>query len=1118
MNPSLAQQLLNPKSVAKEKSKKRTPNYGPPQSRKPANTAARASNDVAVNSPKFDPRLLLNPRGAGAGGSVKSSAKDDTSAADSTVQYASNHDDTDGEGRGMSHFINDLHRITERDSVPQRKRKVDANDEGEEPEQKKAKGNFSIPANDGIVGAHMKAERERVAAQNGPQSMIDLTGEDGNTSTDIVMTGERQLPAQNPSNQEVCLGVLQADANISRIPTYSERSLVAIGTDAWPRLRLDYRRDPAENLKIVLVDKSKARDIGHVAFKYAAALCPLLDGQNINKIRMTVYLDSWRRSKNQVSGEWISENLHISVVLYAPRKYASAIGRVLSQRQLFLSSPTTMGIMTGKEVANPHVPTNFGARGGESKSQTAQHATVHRSEEEIRRDTETMFDSLVKHEDLPEMEPNSGIIKTPLLAHQKQALHFMVTHEHADSLAAGQPSSSLWQSRINPRGQQIWVNVITGHEMFHQPEPTRGGILADMMGLGKTLSILSLIAQTMSEAKEFSRQDPPDESSVECNVKGTLIICPKSVMSNWQEQIQQHVQKGALTFYNYHGASRTNDPEELAKYDVVLTTYNTAAFDFNAKDRALGATNWFRIVLDEAHAIRNQNTAVSKACVDLAAARRWAVTGTPVQNGLGDLGALIKFLKVRPFDDAQTWSREIITQLKSGNTNTIGHLRLLVDSITLRRMKDRIGLKLREELNIQLEFGKEERRIYDNIAAQSRRDFELMERGAVRGKLQGKAYTHILKSINRMRMFCAHGLDMFSEDDRKEIAEGMNPENAIAIELGDEPGDEPDASVSERQAYETLHLHIEANQDQCQRCSASIGQAAAEADGSRRVTEDFDGSATDETSSGEDGEKEKPIGYLTPCFHFLCVKCKNAMEAQVVPTLSSDERYTCPECGAWTRYGFFDLKRSAYRDFVEGKRAKLKKRKECSLEDYSGPSTKVTALMEDLEKCAAETSQLPEGEPPIRSVVFSGWTMYLDLIEIALNERGIGYNRLDGKMSVSQRSRVLEQFKTDPGITVILVSIKAGGQGLNFTAANKVFMMEPQWNPGVEQQAIDRVHRLGQKRDVQIKRYIMENTVENAVLQLQRRKEDLAKFTLERKMTKLDEAKKRLEDLKTLMR
>ena len=184
--------------------------------------------------------------------------------------------------------------------------------------------------------------------------------------------------------------------------------------------------------------------------------------------------------------------------------------------------------------------------------------------------------------------------------------------------------------------------------------------------------------------------------------------------------------------------------------------------------------------------------------------------------------------------------------------------------------------------------------------------------------------------------------------------------------------------------------------------------------------------------------------------------------------------------------------------------------------EYGGQHTKVKALVIDLKRNIEDSRSLVEiGEPPIRSVVFSSWTSYLDLIEIALRDANIGFLRLDGKMSVSARTAVLDRFKSDASITVCLVSIKAGGQGLNFTAANHVFMMEPQFNPGVELQAVDRVHRLGQKRDVHIRRYIMANSFEEKIVELQKKKIQLANLATGGKAVKQD-AKEIFQSLMSL--
>ena len=153
-------------------------------------------------------------------------------------------------------------------------------------------------------------------------------------------------------------------------------------------------------------------------------------------------------------------------------------------------------------------------------------------------------------------------------------------------------------------------------------------------------------------------------------------------------------------------------------------------------------------------------------------------------------------------------------------------------------------------------------------------------------------------------------------------------------------------------------------------------------------------------------------------------------------------------------------------------------------------------------------------------MVFSGWTSHLDLIQLAFEERGVRYTRLDGRMSRIQRAAALASLRDDPEICVILVSIGAGGLGLNLTTASKVYVMEPQFNPAAEAQAVDRVHRLGQDREVTITRYIMDGSFEEKMLELQQKKKALADLSMNRniKLDKQEAAKRRLEELRSLFR
>ncbi|TFH28889.1 MAG: DEAD/DEAH box helicase, partial [Myxococcales bacterium] len=148
-------------------------------------------------------------------------------------------------------------------------------------------------------------------------------------------------------------------------------------------------------------------------------------------------------------------------------------------------------------------------------------------------------------------------------------------------------------------------------------------------------------------------------------------------------------------------------------------------------------------------------------------------------------------------------------------------------------------------------------------------------------------------------------------------------------------------------------------------------------------------------------------------------------------------------------------------------------------------SSKVEALIEALDDAVADGH---------KALVFSQWTSLLDLVEPHLEAHQIDYLRLDG--STRDRGAVVGAFQDEAGPPVLLISLKAGGTGLNLTAADHVFLLDPWWNPAVEEQAADRAHRIGQDRPVMVYRLVAKDTVEERVLDLQQRKRAIADTAL----------------------
>ncbi|MGZ9156744.1 MAG: DEAD/DEAH box helicase, partial [Candidatus Binatia bacterium] len=145
------------------------------------------------------------------------------------------------------------------------------------------------------------------------------------------------------------------------------------------------------------------------------------------------------------------------------------------------------------------------------------------------------------------------------------------------------------------------------------------------------------------------------------------------------------------------------------------------------------------------------------------------------------------------------------------------------------------------------------------------------------------------------------------------------------------------------------------------------------------------------------------------------------------------------------------------------------------------PSAKVDTLLAQLDQVLEENH---------KALVFSQFTSLLAIVRSRLDKQNIPYVYLDGR--TRDRQAKVEEFQNDPNAKLFLISLKAGGLGLNLHAAEYVYLLDPWWNPAVEAQAIDRAHRIGQTRKVFAYRLIARDTVEEKVLELQKSKRDLA--------------------------
>lgn len=241
--------------------------------------------------------------------------------------------------------------------------------------------------------------------------------------------------------------------------------------------------------------------------------------------------------------------------------------------------------------------------------------------------------------------------------------------------------------------QQEAVNWMVSCENRPRMVPTQpqGGILAHAMGLGKTISMLSLILS-----------QPPTQ---------TLVVCPKSLLIQWVGEAKK---LGFHHIHVYHGTTRKphhQPPSSLLDHVLVLTTFEIVRIEFKPPVGYLHLTQWGRVVLDEAHRICEQTSKTSKAIQMLKSRNRWCMSGTPFKNGTSDLMALSKFLMIGPYCNSNWWRMFGHSTVKLREWRDM-HLHLKDKSV----LKDLPPLEVN---NIRVHLPEYERRVYTSLGQAS---------------------------------------------------------------------------------------------------------------------------------------------------------------------------------------------------------------------------------------------------------------------------------------------------------------------------------------------------------------------------------------------------------------
>ncbi|KAL9161778.1 hypothetical protein ABFS82_07G042900 [Erythranthe guttata] len=669
---------------------------------------------------------------------------------------------------------------------------------------------------------------------------------------------------------------------------------------------------------------------------------------------------------------------------------------------------------------------------------------------------------------LEEMEPPETLT-CELRPYQKQALYWMTELERgANGEETEKTLHPCWAAyRVcDENAPAMYVNVFSGEATTQFPTATqmaRGGILADAMGLGKTVMTIALIlanrgrgGQDVDEQVIINGSDNIENRRLTNESKpkgGTLIICPMALLSQWKDELETHSKKDSISVFVHYGGDRTNDPSMIAEPDVVLTTYGvlTSAYKTDSTNSIFNRVEWHRVVLDEAHTIKSSKTQGAQAAFALSSYCRWCLTGTPLQNNLEDLYSLLCFLHVEPWCNWAWWNKLIQRPYENGDQRGLKLVKAILRPLMLRRTKESKDKEGRAILVlpptdiqvIECEQSEAEHDFYDALFKRSKVQFDQF---VAQGKVLHN-YANILELLLRLRQCCNHPFLVMSRGDTERYSD-LSKLTKRFLES------ETTSQTGPSRAYvEEVVENIRNNENtECPICLESA---------------------------------DDPV--LTPCAHRMCREC-------LLSSWHTPAGGLCPICRQVLRKTELITCPTESRFRIDVK----KNWKE---------SSKVTKLMECLEK-------IRESGGGEKSIVFSQWTSFLDLLEIPLKMKKFGFLRFDGKLSQKNREKVLHEFAETTEKTVLLMSLKTGGVGLNLTAASNVFLMDPWWNPAVEEQAIMRIHRIGQKRTVRVRRFIVKDTVEERMQQVQARKQRMIAGAL----TDEEVRSARLEELKMLFR
>ncbi|KAK5719561.1 DNA helicase rad5 [Elasticomyces elasticus] len=820
----------------------------------------------------------------------------------------------------------------------------------------------------------------------------------------------------------------------------------------------------------------------------------------------------------------------------------------------------------GKKSAEKSTPGESGSSPTEGENEPVEEG------EELEQD---QLDTLYKKAqtfdfDTPEQEP-ANTFRMDLRRYQKQALWWMMqkespnNHKSSEGEDVGearreQSMHPLWEEYAWPTSDADGVPVpqVKGVEKFYvnpysgelglefpvQETTCLGGVLADEMGLGKTIEMLSLIHSHTSPEQDAAVLAAGEEglgtvnnlprlakgsASVERAPATTLVVAPMSLLAQWASEAEKASVGGSLKVLVYYGSEKNVNLQTLCSGanastapNVIITSYGTVLSEFNGvaamngergSHGGLFSVEYWRVILDEAHMIKNRSSKTAKACYELSATHRWVLTGTPIVNRLEDLFSLVRFLRVEPWANFSFWKTFITAPFEKGEfVRALDVVQTVLEPLVLRRTKDMktpdgealVPLPNKTVEIERLQFSDPEREVYSHIFARAKRTFAAnVEAGTLM-----KSYTTIFAQILRLRQSCCHPI---LTRNKAILAEEEAAEEAADIANG--LGDDMDLSA----LIERFHAD-EGEQDVSKFGSNVLKQIQEEAEMECPIC-------------SEEPMVEQAV---TGCWHSACRKC---LLDYIEHESKKGEIPRCFNCrepingrDVWEVIRHEDEQEDGEESKVLAEAMEVDDEEE---EDLYGSTQQVSS--KKVGKAQARISlrrvnqlgsakigallaalrRMRRSDPLAKTVVFSQFTSFLDLLGPALTAARIPTLRFDGSMSQKERAKVLAEFANRTGFTVLFLSLRAGGVGLNLTCAKRVFMMDPWWSFAVEAQAIDRVHRMGQTEEVKVVRFVVEGSIEEKMLKVQDRKKFIASSL--GMMSEEEKKAQRIEDIRELL-